>query len=212
MSCIWPFLYHFMYYDNIEPGDTFPIMMRKLVMAAGGLVGFMAVYGVIQKVMSKQANTSTTYIIMGCYLSLMVTLFGSWIYVKRTHTAPSWLIAIWTNFLAVTMLLFILCNPNYPWEFALIALMCCVPFLGMHSVNLIIPIACLLIFGYNFSLGRMGAPYPLMVFPGGFDQAPGELIQAYVHSRHRMYIRGHVLCAPSKRGVNADIPRRYSRQ
>ena len=26
----------------------------------------------------------------------------------------------------------------------------------------------------------MGPPYPLMVFPGGFDQTPGELVQAYV--------------------------------
>ena len=131
MSCIWRFLYH----DLLEPGDTFPIMMRKMVVAVGVPVGLLAVYGVIQKLMSKQANTSTTYIIMGCYISLMVTFFGSWIYVKRTHTAPSWLIAIWTNSLAVTILLFILCNPNYPWEFALIGLIFAVSVLNVHSVK-----------------------------------------------------------------------------
>ncbi len=117
---------------------------------------------------------------MGCYISLMVTFFGSWIYVKRTHTAPSWLMAIWINSLSVTILLFILSNPNYPWEFTLIGIIIAVPITNMHSLNLISPITALVVFGYNFSLGRMGAPYPLMVFPEGFDQTPGELVQAYV--------------------------------
>ena len=176
MSCIGRFLY----YDLLQPGDPFPIMMRKLVVAISAVLGLLAMYGFMQTLMSKQANTSTTYIIIGCYISLMVTFFGSWTYVKKTHTAPSWLISIWTNSLSVTFLLFILCNPNYPWEFALIGLITAVSVLNVHSVNLIIPMASLFVFGYNFSLGRMGAPYPLMVFPGGFDQTPGELVQAYI--------------------------------
>ena len=34
MSCIW----RFMYRDVLQPGDTFPMMMRKMVMAISGTV------------------------------------------------------------------------------------------------------------------------------------------------------------------------------
>ena len=156
MSCIWRFIYR----DLLQPGDTFPIMMRKLVIAVSGILGFVAVYGVMQKLMSKQANTSTTYIIIGSYLSLMVTFFGSWIYVKWTHTAPSWLIAFWIHSVSVTVLLFMLCNPNYPWEFTLIAIIFAASILKVNTLNLITPITALFVFGYNFSLGRMGFRTP----------------------------------------------------
>ena len=119
MSCIW----RFMYRDVLQPGDTFPMMMRKMVMALGLFIGTVAVYGLIQKFMSPQANTSTTY---PCYISLVVTFFGSWIYVKCTHTAPTWLIALWTNSISVLALLQLLTNPNFPWEFTLIGIMICV--------------------------------------------------------------------------------------
>ena len=35
MSCIWRFLYH----DVIVPGDTFPMMMRKMIMALSVIAG-----------------------------------------------------------------------------------------------------------------------------------------------------------------------------
>ena len=107
-----------MYLDVLQPGDTFPMMMRKLVMAVTALIGILVVYGLIQKVMSRQVN-STTY---PCYISLIVTMIGSWIYVKWTHTAPTWLIVLWTNSISVSVLLFILSSPNFPWEFALFGL------------------------------------------------------------------------------------------
>ena len=47
-------------------------------------------------------------------------------------------------------------------------------------VNLIVPVMALLVFGYNSSLGRTGAPYPLMMLPGGHDIPPGDLAVEYV--------------------------------
>ena len=154
-----------MYHDVVQTGDPFTMMMRKMVMAVGALLGILVVYGLIQKLTGQKVN-STTY---PCYISLIVTFFGSWIYVKLTHTSPTWLIALWSNSLSVTLLLFILSSPNYPWEFSLFALFIAVEMMKVPSVNLIVPVIALLVFGYNFSLGRMGAPFPLMVLPEGRD-------------------------------------------
>ena len=81
-------IWRFMYLDVLQPGDTFPMMMRKMAMAIGAIVGLFATYGLIQTLMAKQGSTSSASV--PCYISLVVTFFGSWIYVKRTHTAPSW--------------------------------------------------------------------------------------------------------------------------
>ena len=174
MSCIWRFLY----LDLLQPGDTSPMMMRKMSMAVGALVGLLAVYGLIQTLMGKQGKASSTTV--PCYISLVVILISSWIYVKCTHTAPTWLIALWINILSVTILLSVLTCPNFPWEFSLFTLFIGVEIMKVHSVNLIAPVTTLLVFCYNSSLGRMGAPYRLLMLPDGSDSTPGEFVQAYI--------------------------------
>ena len=166
-----------MYRDVLQPGDTFTMMMRKMVMAISGIVGILPMIVIIQKLIGLSPSDSFGY---ARFISFVVIMFGSWIYVKWTHTAPTWLIAFWTNSIIVTVLIFILSGLNYPWEFTLIAMFMAVEVMKTPSVNLIVPVTALLVFGYNFSLGRMGAPYPLMVLPDGFDSAPGELFQGYM--------------------------------
>ena len=56
-----------------------------------------------------------------------------------------------------------LSSPNQPYEFSLFALFIAVEVMKTPSVNLIVPVTALLIFCYNSSLGRMGAPYPLIM-------------------------------------------------
>ena len=71
----------------------------------------------------------------------------------------------------------ILNNPNGPNEFLLIALMMLVLLCKLHSANLIVPLMALLVFAYNFSLGRMG-----IMLPDGVISKPGDLLSAYIQS------------------------------
>ena len=121
-----------MYRDVLQPGDTFTMMMRKMVMAVTALIGILVVYGLIQKFVGQKVN-STTY---PCYISLIVTMIGSWIYVKCTHTAPTWLIAFWTNSNSVVTLVNLLNAPNAPSEFIFIGIMIGVLLCKVPSVNL----------------------------------------------------------------------------
>ena len=98
---------------------------------------------------------------------------------KWTHTAPTWLIAFLTNFMSVLVLFNILATPNSPQGFILIGIMMVVLLCKVHSLNLTVPVMAILIFGYNSTLGRMGAPYPLLMLPGGSDKTPGELLSPY---------------------------------
>ena len=107
---------------------------------------------------------------------------GSWIYVKRTHTAPTWLIAFWVNSISVFNILDLLAFPNAPDGFIQIAIIIAVIVCKVHIVNLTVPVTAILIFCYNSTLGRMGAPYPLMMLPGGRDLTPGELVTPFVVS------------------------------
>ena len=106
-------------------------------------------------------------------------MIGSWIYVKWTHTAPTWLMVSWINSLSVVSVLNIVSTPYAPWEFPLIGQIMIVLVCKLDSVNVTVPVTALLVFGYNFSLGRMGAPYPLMMLPDGFDLSLGELVFSY---------------------------------
>ncbi len=166
-----------MYRDVLQPGDTFTMTMRKMTMAIGAIAGLAPMMSLTQVLLGLKQKTSTSY---PCFISMVVIMFGSWIYVKWTHTAPTWLIMFWTNSMSVVTLLQMLTNPNNPFEFFLIAIMIVVLVCKTHIANLIAPVMALLVFGYNFSLGRMGAPYPLMVFPDGFDFSPGELVYDYI--------------------------------
>ena len=47
MSCIWQFMYR----DVLQPGDTFPMMMRKMVMAMCAFIGIIPMIIIIQKLM-----------------------------------------------------------------------------------------------------------------------------------------------------------------
>ena len=174
MSCIW----RVMYRDVLQPGDTFPMMMRKMVMAVGAILGIFPVTIVIQFLMGLIEINSSSY---PRFISWAVVLIGPWIYVKRTHTAPTWLIAIWTNSNSVLTLLGMLNSPNAAYEFSLIGTIIIVLLCKVHSANLTVPVMSLFVFAYNFSLGRMGAPYPLIVLPDGSDSPPGTLVYSYVH-------------------------------
>ena len=83
------------------------------------------------------------------------------------------------NSLSVICLLSNLTTPNSPHGFIQIGLINCFLLCKVHSVNLTAPVTAVLIFGYNLSLGRMGAPYPLIMLPGGGDLTPGELAPPY---------------------------------
>ena len=147
MSCIW----RFMYRDVVQPGDTFPMMMRKMVIAITAIMGIFPMLILIQKLIGfegQSANNSSSYPPMTL---IMVIMIGSWIYVKRTHTAPTWLIVFWTNSLSVIGLFNILNTPNGPNEFPLISIMLIVLLCKVHSANLIAPLVALLVFAYNFS-------------------------------------------------------------
>ena len=151
MSCIWRFMYH----DVLEPGDTFPMMMRKMVMAISGIAGIIPVLVLIQMLMGLLEMNSSSY---PRFTSLVVCMIGSWSYVKRTHTAPSWLIALWTNSMSAIILTMMLSSPNGPWEFALVAIIIIVLLCKVPSLNVTAPVTALLVFGYNFSLGRASLP------------------------------------------------------
>ena len=43
MTCVWQFLYR----DLLQPGDTFPTQMRKLILALGGLASILPVYSLL---------------------------------------------------------------------------------------------------------------------------------------------------------------------
>ena len=165
-----------MYLDVLQPGDTFPMMMRKMVMAITAIAGIVPMFIVIQKLMGLLENNSSAY---PRFISMVVIMFGSWIYVKWTHTAPTWLIAFWTNSVSVVTLLNMLATPNGPYEFILIGIMIIVLLCRAPSVNLAVPVMALLVFAYNFSLGRMGARYPLMKLPDGGGIPPGDLVTGY---------------------------------
>ena len=166
-----------MYRDVLQPGDTFPMMMRKMVMAIGAIIGIVPIIVVIQVIMGLTEKDSST---LPRFISLVVIMIGPWIYVKWTHTAPTWLIAFWTNSMSLFALVNIMSSPNAPYEFALIGVMMVVLLCKVPSMNLTVPFVVLLVFAYNFSLGRMGAPYPLMMLPDGSDDTPDDLVFSYI--------------------------------
>ena len=165
-----------MYLDVLQPGDTFPMMMRKMVIAITAIVGIVPMIILIQLVMGITTPNSTSY---ARFISSVIIMIGSWIYVKWTHTAPTWLMVSWINSLSVITVFNMLSTPNGPYEFVFIALIIILLVCKLDKVNLTVPVTALLVFGYNFSLGRTGAPYPLMMLPDGADSPPRNLIISY---------------------------------
>ena len=169
MSCIW----RFMYRDVLQPGDTFTMMMRKMVMAMGAISGIVSTMALIHCSFSSECVPSSSF--YPRFISYVVLDIGSWIYVKWTHTAPIWLIAFWINSISAITLLNMLACPNGPYEFILIGIMLIVLLCRAHSANLTVPVMALLVYAYNFSFGRMGPPYPLLMLPDGYDTRKGPL-------------------------------------
>ena len=56
-----------------------------------------------------------------------------------------------------------LTSPNSPYEFTFIGIIMIALVCKLDTVNVTVPVTGLLLFGYNFSFGRMGAPYPLLM-------------------------------------------------
>ena len=132
-----------MYLDVLQPGDTFPMMMRKMVIAIVAIVGIVPMWIVIQTVLGLLETNSSSY---PRFITYVVTMIGSWIYVKWTHTAPTWLIAFWINSCSVLCLLYNLATPNSAQGIVQLALILAVPLCRMHSVNLTVPVTAYLIF------------------------------------------------------------------
>ena len=57
MSCIW----RFMYRDVLQPGDTFTMMMRKMVMTLSAILGIAPLTVIIQFLLGLKEKTSTSY-------------------------------------------------------------------------------------------------------------------------------------------------------
>ena len=175
MSCILRFIYH----DVIQPGDTFTMMMRKMVMALSAIAGNVCLLSVLYFTTKPRTNETRAIYFYSLYISGVVILISSWIYVKWTHTAPTWLMVFWTNSMSVIVLIN-LSTPNAPSNTTQIAIIICVLLCKVHSVNLTVPVTALLIFCYNSSLGRMGAPYPLLMLLHARDLKPDELVSSNV--------------------------------
>ena len=69
-----------MYYDVLRPGDTFTMMMRKMVIAIAAIAGIVPMLIVIQHLTGLTQNTSSS--MYPRYMTIVVIQIGSWIYVK----------------------------------------------------------------------------------------------------------------------------------
>ena len=122
MSCILRFMYH----DVIQPGDTFPMMMRKMVMALSAIAGILTVLNVLYFTTKPITNETHAFYYYIVFISCAVILISSWIYVKWTHTVPTWLIVFWTNSISVLCLLYNLATPNSAQGIVQLAIIICV--------------------------------------------------------------------------------------
>ena len=132
MSCIL----RFMYRDVIQPGDTFPMMMRKMIMALSGIAGSLVMLNVLYFTTTPLTDETRAIYFYSFSISNANTLIGSWVYVKWTHAAPTWLIVFWINSLSVICLLSNLTAPNYPHEYIQIAIIIGYILCKVPSVNL----------------------------------------------------------------------------
>ena len=69
-----------MYRDVLQPGDTFTMMMRKLVVAIGAFGMIVPVIVIIQSLLGISTSTTTTTS-TACYILMVVIGYGTWIYV-----------------------------------------------------------------------------------------------------------------------------------
>ena len=208
MSCIW----RFMYRDVLEPGDTFPMMMRKMGMALSAIAGNLVMFRILYFTSKPRTNETHAIYFYSSAIPDVVILIGVWIYVKWTHTAPTWLIVFMINSISVVTLFSMLSVPNAPYVFIQIGMIIAVLICKVHSVNHTVPVTSVLIWSYNSSLGRMGAPYPLMMLPGGGDQTPCELVSLYVICIACLFISLYGVHLQSEEFTPPHIPRRFSRQ
>ena len=170
MSCVWQFLYR----DLLQPSDSFPTMMRKMVIALGAVVSFIPIIVLLQIGFGLTKDTDHGY---PRFVAVVVIFIGTWIVAKCTRTAPIWLMALWSNALAIWNIISVLFSPDEPYHFPLLALMIVVILSNAHAkgVNLILPVVGVLLSGYNMSLGRAGKPYLLLMLPGGSDSTSTDL-------------------------------------
>ena len=116
MTCVWQFLYR----DLLQPGDTFPTQMRKLILALGGLASILPVYSLL----SVSVTTPDGFQIEAARMAmLLVILLGPYVFVKCTHTAPTWLIGMWSNGANLFLIFSVVWNPNGVYNYAFIGMM-----------------------------------------------------------------------------------------
>ena len=96
------------------------MMMRKMVIAMGAFAGIAPMSIVIQTEMGQNPSLNNLFG-YARFITYVVTMIGSWIYVKWTHTAPAWLIALWINSMSAVTLLNMLAVPNAPYVLPQIA-------------------------------------------------------------------------------------------
>ena len=87
----------FLYYDVLQPGDGFTVAMRKLILAVACLVcciyPVLAFNDVLILVTVEPALGSSVLPITLLYMCAVT--IASWIFVKRTRTAPTALMDFW---------------------------------------------------------------------------------------------------------------------
>ena len=88
MSCVWQFMYR----DLLQPGDSFPMMMRKMIIAFCPLIAIVPSILLILQILGIQRDTET-----GIYAAGFAILIGTWTVAKRTRTVSIWLFAFWSN-------------------------------------------------------------------------------------------------------------------
>ena len=160
-------LTQFLYHDLLMPDDAFPTKIRKLVIACF-FSWSCIIYGFTVALESLSRASSHSYLYTGALQ--IIYAFISWIYIKRTKTAPDWLVSTTVVFTNLSCIIRSLLVPNLPQETRLFALaIYCVvvqiprlyAHLALNGVGLAI---CL----YNTSLGRLA-------FPSAEDDSPFKI-------------------------------------
>ena len=71
-----------MYLDVLQPGDTFPMMMRKMVIAIVAMAGIVPMFILFQIVMGLLETNSSGY---ARFILCVIIMIGSWIYGPTRH-------------------------------------------------------------------------------------------------------------------------------
>ena len=71
-----------MYHDVIQPGDTFPMMMRKMIMALSVIAGILTMLNVLYSTTKPRTNETQAIYLYSFGIPAVVIAIGSWIYLK----------------------------------------------------------------------------------------------------------------------------------